>query len=234
MSTEQNITTMDQDFALLKGTELTSLRSVSQKTFDLGKGRRQAISYGEPVHFLSAGKLVDIDNRLTLDEKKNVLHTIANAYSTDLAYKDNGKAIFIVYDNDRTEGITRGLNIDCTKIDPYSNKSAFMGEQRNLLIKNTITSDALPSLTYVKDKYTDALKKLSETEMLTSSEDFNKMYDKAKANYESIITPYMTFANQTGEFKFSLDGDENGGDETNMSYEQYRSKIMNTFNNSIG
>ena len=161
---------------------------------------------------------------------------IRNNFNNHYIYfrKDNGKAIFIVYDNDRTEGITRGLNIDCTKIDPYSNKSAFMGEQRNLLIKNTITSDALPSLTYVKDKYTDALKKLSETEMLTSSEDFNKMYDKAKANYESIITPYMTFANQTGEFKFSLDGDETGGDETNMSYEQYRSKIMNTFNNSIG
>ena len=93
MSTEQNITTMDQDFALLKGTELTSLRSVSQKTFDLGKGRRQAISYGEPVHFLSAGKLVDIVNRLILDEKNNVLRTTATAYSTELAYKDDGKAI---------------------------------------------------------------------------------------------------------------------------------------------
>lgn len=57
-------TTMNQDFALLKGQELISLRGISQKTFDLGKGRRQAISYGEPVHFSSAGKLIDIDNRL--------------------------------------------------------------------------------------------------------------------------------------------------------------------------
>ena len=68
MTMEQKVTTMDQDFALLTGVELTALRGVSQKTFDLGKGRRQVISYGEPVHFLSAGKLIDIDNRLILDE----------------------------------------------------------------------------------------------------------------------------------------------------------------------
>ena len=61
-------TTMNQDFALLKGQELISLRGISQKTFDLGKGRRQAISYGEPVHFSSAGKLIDIDNRLIRDD----------------------------------------------------------------------------------------------------------------------------------------------------------------------
>ena len=86
-------TTMDQDFALLKGVELTSLRTIAQKTFDLGKGRRQAVSYGEPVHFLSAGKLIDIDNHLFLDEKNNVLRTTANAYDTELTYKDDGKAI---------------------------------------------------------------------------------------------------------------------------------------------
>ena len=93
MSMEQKITTMDQDFALLTGTELTALRGISQKTFDLGKGRRQAISYGEPVHFISAGKFVDIDNRLIPDEKNNVLRTTANAYETALARKDDGKAI---------------------------------------------------------------------------------------------------------------------------------------------
>ena len=93
MSMEQKVTTMDQDFALLKGVELTVSRGVSQKTFDLGKGRRQAVSYGEPVHFVSAGKFVDIDNRLILDDKNNVLHTTANAYVTELRQKDDGKAI---------------------------------------------------------------------------------------------------------------------------------------------
>ena len=86
-------TTMNQDFALLKGQELISLRGISQKTFDLGKGRRQAISYGEPVHFSSAGKLIDIDNRFIRDEKSNTLRTTANAYETALAIKDDGKAI---------------------------------------------------------------------------------------------------------------------------------------------
>ena len=93
MMTKTNRTTMDQDFSLLKGSELISLRAISQKTFDLGKGRRQAISYSEPVHFFSADKLIDIDNRLVPDEKNNILRTTANAYTTELAIKDNGKAI---------------------------------------------------------------------------------------------------------------------------------------------
>ncbi len=42
MMTAMAKTTMKQDFALLKGQELISLRGISQKTFDLGKGRRQA------------------------------------------------------------------------------------------------------------------------------------------------------------------------------------------------
>ena len=159
---------------------------------------------------------------------------IRNNFNNHYIYfrKDNGKAVFIVYDNDRTMGITCGMNVNCTKIDPYSNKPATMPEQLNPLIKNTITTDSLPALSSVKDKYTAALKKLSESEMLKSDEDFNKMYNIAKENYEDIVQPYMTFANQHKDFQFSLDGDENGGNTTNMSFEQFRSQIMNTYQNS--
>lgn len=146
--------------------------------------------------------------------------------------KDNGKAIFIVYDNDRTLGITYGMNKNCAVIDPYSDQAAALGEQRNALIKNTITHSALPEFTYIRDKYADALKALSETEMLKSDADFNEMYSKAKANYEDIVTPYMTFANQAESFAFSLDGNKDGGQTANMSFEQFRSQIMETYSNS--
>ena len=68
--------------------------------------------------------------------------------------------------------------------------------------------------------------------MLTSDADFNKMYNTAKNNYESIITPYTRFANQEQNFKFSLDGNKNGGDKSNMSFEQFRSAIMTTYANA--
>ena len=58
------------------------------------------------------------------------------------------------------------------------------------------------------------------------------MYNTVKANYEDIIVPYITFANQEKPFAFSLDGDEKGGNKSNMSFEQFRSQIMNTYNNA--
>ena len=160
---------------------------------------------------------------------------IRNNFNNHYIYfrKDNGKAIFIVYDNDRTMGITMDMNIKCTELSPYAVNAATMGEQKNILIKNTITNSSAEQFSYIKDKYSAALQTLSESEMLKNSDDFNKMYAKAKTNYEDIITPYMTFANQRHQFKFSLDGNEKGGYNSNMSFEQYRSQIMNTYLNTV-
>lgn len=159
---------------------------------------------------------------------------IRNNYNNHYIYfrKDDGKAVFIIYDNDRTLGITYGLNRNCAVIDPYSSMSATMGPQQNALISSTVTHDCLPELSYVREKYTAALEKLSKTEMLTSDEDFNKMYNIVKANYEGIITPYVNFGNQEQNFRFSLDGDKDGGDFSNMSFEQFRSQIMETYRNA--
>lgn len=156
---------------------------------------------------------------------------IRNNYNNHYIYfrKDNGKAIFIVYDNDRTLGITYGLNKNCAERNPYSSYAATQGEQENPLIKNTISHNPLSSLAYIRDKYAEKLSVLSKTPMLTSDADFNKMYNTAKNNYESIITPYTRFANQEQNFKFSLDGNKNGGDKSNMSFEQFRSAIMTTY-----
>lgn len=159
---------------------------------------------------------------------------IRNNYNNHYIYfrKDTGKAIFIVYDNDRTLGITYGLNKNCATRNPYSSYAATQGGQENPLIKNTISHSPLSSLAYIRDKYAAALQSLSQTPMLTSDADFNKLYHTAKKNYESILTPYTRFANQKETFKFSLDGNKNGGDNVNMSFEQFRSQIMDTYKNS--
>ena len=68
--------------------------------------------------------------------------------------------------------------------------------------------------------------------MLKSDADFNKMYNLAKSNYESIITPYTRFENQEQDFRFSLDGKAGGGDKENMSFEQFRSQLMETYRTS--
>jgi len=199
-------------------------------------------------------KFLDVVNKndLTKDELESVLDTdgfagfmaaeyfagdpddIRNNYNNHYIYfrKDNGKALFIVYDNDRTMGITRGLNKNCAELDPYSNRAVCADRQENPLIKDTITTKAKPAFTYIRDKYTEKLKMLSESDMMKSDDDFNKMYEKAKANYEDIITPYITFANQEDNFSFSLEGNKDGGDMENMSFEQFRSQIMNTYSSS--
>lgn len=51
-------------FAELKGAEIESLRQINIKYYDLGAGRRQAITFAEPVHFLARGGWEEIDNRL--------------------------------------------------------------------------------------------------------------------------------------------------------------------------
>ena len=159
---------------------------------------------------------------------------IRNNYNNHYIYfrKDNGKAMFIIYDNDRTLGITYGLNKNCAKADPYSDTAMCFNSQDNPLISKTVTHSASPEFLYIRDKYSDALKKLSQSDMMKSDEDFNKMYNKAKANYEDIVTPYTTFANQEKDFGFSLDGKKKGGNRVNMSFEQFRSQIIETYNNS--
>ena len=70
---DEDVSVREDFTANASGVELTSLRGANWKVFDMGHGRRQAIYYAEPVHYLSGGRFVDIDNRLTLDRSANVM-----------------------------------------------------------------------------------------------------------------------------------------------------------------
>lgn len=154
---------------------------------------------------------------------------IRNNYNNHYIYfrKDNGKAIFIPYDNDRTLGVTMGYNPDGTGMtaqSPYSDRAVGANQiQANPLIKLTIKEGS-----FLRTKYTAALKNVAGLSLWNTSS-FEAQYNKAKANYQSCVNPSISFANASNSFKFSLDGKYPSGDNSNMSFSDYVTRIMKTY-----
>ncbi len=158
---------------------------------------------------------------------------IRNNYNNHYIYfrKDNGKAIFIPYDNDRTLGVTMGYNPDGTGMtgqSPYSNRAGGANQlQANPLIKLAIKDG-----NFLNQKYTAALKKVAGLSLWKTS-DFELQYNKAKTNYQSCVKPDIDFANADNDFKFSLDGKYTSGDDSNMSFYEFVTRIMKTYNTYV-
>ena len=156
-----------------------------------------------------------------------------NNYNNHYVYflASTGKAIFIPYDTDRCLGVTYGWNPDesgTTELSPFTDKTAAGRRgQSNPLITKTILEDGF----YVED-YKNALAKVASSE-LWKIEKFEEYYEKAKANYETLVTPTVEFANQDQEFKFSLEGEFTTATECNMSFEEYVKIKMETYNEEI-
>ena len=154
---------------------------------------------------------------------------IRNNYNNHYIYfrKDNGKAIFIPYDNDRTLGITMGYNPDGTGMtgqSPYSDRAAGANQtQANPLIKLAVKNGS-----FLRNKYTAELKKVAGLSLWNTSS-FEAKYNKAKANYQSCVKPSISFGNAGNNFKFSLDGKYSSGDKSNMSFSDYVTRIMKTY-----
>lgn len=159
---------------------------------------------------------------------------IRNNYNNHYVYfrKDNGKAIFIPYDNDRTMGITYGYNPDgtgMTKPSPYSNMASGARQtQANPMINLGIVN----SNGYIRNEYTNALKNIANSAVF-NIDNFNAKYEQARANYESVVTPSVNFANQKQQFKFSLDGNFTSGDNRNMSFSVFAERILQTFHSEV-
>ena len=159
---------------------------------------------------------------------------IRNNYNNHYIYfrKDNGKAVFIPYDNDRTLGITYGYNPDgtgMTKPSPYSEMACGARQsQANPVINYGI----LGSKAFVKSEYTAALKRIADSGIMNVN-NFNTYYNLAMNNYNSVVTPSVSFANQSQAFRFSLDGKYTSGDRRNMSFAVYSEKIMKTYHSYV-
>ncbi len=159
---------------------------------------------------------------------------IRNNYNNHYIYfrKDNGKAVFIPYDNDRTLGITYGYNPDgtgMTKPSPYSEMACGARQsQANPVINYGI----LGSKAFVKSEYTAALKRIADSGIMNVN-NFNTYYNLAMNNYNSVVTPSVSFANQSQAFRFSLDGKYTSGDRRNMSFSVYSEKIMKTYHSYV-
>ena len=154
-----------------------------------------------------------------------------NNYNNHYIYfrKDTGKAVFIVYDNDRTLGVTYGYNPDGTGMtgqQPFYQQAAGAGgSQRNPLIRCAI----LNSNAYLKTEYTAALKKAAASSFWQENT-FLTYYQKARSHYEASVTPSVRFANVKQTFRFSLDGKYPSGDRANMSFSDYVTRIMKQVN----
>lgn len=94
-------TTEDADFDVSQVDilgEVEDLRTLDTKTFMREDGTFVTAIYGEPVHYLSDGKYLDIDNTLSLDPETNVYSTKANAFGVRFPESlDSGKPIQLTY-----------------------------------------------------------------------------------------------------------------------------------------
>ena len=160
---------------------------------------------------------------------------IRNNYNNHYIYfrKDTGKAVFIVYDNDRTLGITYGYNPDGTGMtgqQPFYDKAVGAGgSQRNPLIRSAI----LNSNAYCKTQYTSALQTIAASRFW-QEDVFLTYYEKAKNHYAAFVQPDVNFANVKQSFRFSLDGKYPAGDKANMSFTEYVTRIMKTYHTAMG
>lgn len=94
-------TTEDADFDVSQVDilgEVDDLRTLDTKTFMREDGTFVTAIYGEPVHYLSDGKYLDIDNTLSFDPETNVYSTKANAFGVRFPESlDSGKPIQLTY-----------------------------------------------------------------------------------------------------------------------------------------
>ena len=160
---------------------------------------------------------------------------IRNNYNNHYVYfrKDNGKVIFIVYDNDRTLGVTYGYNPEGTGMtaqSPFSSIAAGAGGmQKNPLIKAAI----LNQNACLKTEYTAALKKIAASDRW-NTDVFNRYYETACNHFASVVTPDIQFANVKKTFRFSLNGIYPSGEKANMSFSEYVTRIMKTYHTAVG
>ena len=163
--------------------------------------------------------VVDVDNFLMFAAVSYMIGNpddLRNNYNNCYIYfrADNGKMMIIPYDMDRGLGVSKDWN-------PYGNYMStdspyesynVCGDQRNPLFKKGILNS-----NFFKNEYTDALKLVASSEMLTESK-FAESYNVAKRLYENDATPSKQYGNAWNH-SFSFDLYKSDG--SNMSFSNY-------------
>ena len=163
--------------------------------------------------------VVDVDNFLMFAAVSYMIGNpddLRNNYNNCYIYfrADNGKMMIIPYDMDRGLGVSKDWN-------PYGNYMStdspyesynVCGDQRNPLFKKGILNS-----NFFKNEYTDALKLVASSEMLTESK-FAESYNVAKQLYGSDVTPSKQYGNAWNH-SFSFDLYKSDG--SNMSFSNY-------------
>lgn len=182
--------------------------------------------------------VVDMDNFLKFSAVSYFMGNpddLRNNYNNFYVYfrKDNGKAVFIPYDFDRTLGVTNGWNPTgegMTNVSPFSANAEGNGtKQINPLYKYTVC----PGGYYILE-YGDVLKNVAGSKWLTTAH-FDSIYAKAVANYANDVKPDKDY-NNAGRNSFVFDNTTEGSlsdTYSNMSFKKYITTIMATYKNEI-
>lgn len=157
-----------------------------------------------------------------------------NNYNNHYVYlQPDGKARFITYDNDRVLGITVDWNPEgtgMTAVSPFSQLADGLGRfQENPIIRKTILDED----GFYYEEYKEALAEVASSKWFTN-EHFTKYYEAVKKNYETCVQPDNSYKNaEKTDFRFSMEGEYDAGPNINMSFEEYVTRKMATYNEAI-
>ena len=157
---------------------------------------------------------------------------LRNNYNNSYIYfrADTGKMIVIPYDMDRGFGVNKDWNPSgnhMTKDDPFSTKAIGNNnnDQRSPLFLKTVCNGG-----FFKAEYTEALKAVDASEMLTISK-FTEAFNIASALYSGNAKTSKTYNNASNhQFKFKI----NQSDNNNLSFYNYLTAKRATLYKYIG
>ena len=157
---------------------------------------------------------------------------LRNNYNNSYIYfrADTGKMMVIPYDGDRGLGVNvwNPYGHGMTKDDPYTRQNVG-GDQRSPLFLKSICSGG-----YFVNEYTEALKKVDASEMLTNIH-FAECFNTAKELYSGDATPSKTYDNASGhKFRFDISRTCSANESKNMSFADYLAAKRQTLYKAIG
>ncbi len=183
----------------------------------------------------SLATVIDIDNFMNYCAVSYIIGNpddLRNNYNNAYIYfrTDTGKMLVIPYDMDRGLGVNtwnpygHGMTTD----DPFT-KHNVNGDQRSPLFLKTVCRGGL----FVSE-YTEALKRVDQSEMLTNAA-FKSAFDTAAALYSEDTATSRTYHNaEWCKFRFDINRTCDPGESKNMSFADYLGAKRQTLYNAIG
>lgn len=189
-------------------------------------------------------ELVDIDTFIPYCAVSYLLGNpddMRNNYNNFYVYfrSDNGKAVFIPYDYDRCLGVTAHWNPTQTGVtddDPFTlQRQAIDRDDRaeGSIQRNPVLLYSIVEGGFYMEAYADCLRRINE-EKWFQIENFNALYETAKANYSDLTTPSKEFYNTKDLYQsFDIHRTSDFSSNGNISMAEYLEAKTATMNQAL-